>query len=138
MKSCIYILNHRLNVLIVHFIFCICLFFFMRNIFIFHARNIHVLVCERLLKQQCLNLLQEILIMSSTCHMQEMNSGGEHSKHCSQPPELNPIAFVFGCLFRCTGNFTKQRTTHFVTMCTYYIYLCECSWLYSLPSFFCS
>lgn len=40
-------------------------------------RNIHGLILKVLLRQQGLKPLQEILIMSSTCHMQEFNSGGD-------------------------------------------------------------
>jgi hypothetical protein len=32
-----------------------------------------------------------ILVMSSTCHLRELNPGGEDNIHSSQPHELNPI-----------------------------------------------
>jgi hypothetical protein len=33
--------------------------------------------------------------MSSSCHLRELNPGGEDNNHSSQPPKLNPIDILF-------------------------------------------
>lgn len=50
-------------------------------------RSIHGLIVKGLLRQQGSKPLQEILIMSSTCHMPEFNSGG-HDNNISPNHKL--------------------------------------------------
>jgi hypothetical protein len=53
--------------------------------------NPRIFKAQRLVNNKARSHYNNILIMSSTCHLWELNSSGEDNNHSSQPPKLNSI-----------------------------------------------